>query len=271
MLRNMGGEPVADVEILAEAWRRGGAARQRLIVQLADEGAVAWADRLTAGPAEARRLAAAVLAHAPQPDQAVDRLRTLASDKDRFVRETAVHALGALLAQRFAEVYPLFGTWRGDPDPLVRRAVVLAAAAAADPVRLDWAGPLLKLLEPLLSDRTPEVRNALGPGVLAHTFFPVYPDDTFEQLTYWSASHDEQVLWHVAMAMTGPGVEARARKALILLRRLSLDERRYVRGAVVRALARLGQACPDPTASELRRWLDDEDRAPVAREALRYL
>jgi len=133
---------------------------------------------------------------------------------------------------------------------------------------LDWAAPLLELLEPLLVDRTPEVRTALGPRVLARELFSVYPDDTFEYLVHWSTSHDPQVLWHVAMGLSGPPAARRVRRSLILLRRLALDERRYVLGAVAAALRRLGSLAPDPVLSELRRWLSDEDRAPVARAVL---
>jgi len=59
-----------------------------------------------------------------------------------------------------------------------------------------------------------------------------------------------------------------ARRALIVLRRVALDERRYVRGAVARALVRLAVTCPDAVAGELRRWLEDPERGSIAREAL---
>jgi len=253
-------------EKVLEAWRRGGASRDRVLVELSQEGVLDWAGRLVPGPTEARRLAASLLARSPHPVDALGFLRRLATDGDRHTREAAAQAAGELLSRDFDESYPILGAWRTDPNHLVRRAVVLIAGVTVDPIRLDRAGPLLRLLDPLLLDRAPEVRNALG-GVLSHAFFTAYPDDVFEQLTCWSASHDEQVLWHVATAL-GRAPLGIARRALIVLRRVALDERRYVRGAVARALVRLAATCPDAVGAELRRWLDDEDRAVIAREAL---
>lgn len=260
-----------NLQPVLSSWHRGGEVRRRLISQLAPE-AVRWAKELAPGPPEARRLAAAALgAWQGDPLPALELLLPLAADPDARTRDLAARAAGALLGRRFEEVYPVLGAWRADPEPEVRRAVPLAAAACARPDRLDWAAPLLELLEPLLSDRAPEVRAVLGPRVLAHDLFSTYPDDTFEYLAHWSTSHDEQVLWHVALGLSGPASAQRVRRALILLRRLALDERRYVAGAVAAALRRLGKLAPDPVLSELKRWLSDEDRAHLARAVLAKL
>ncbi len=248
------------------AWRRGGASRDRVLTTLSKEDALDWAARLLPGPVEARRLAAALLGRSPRPEDALGLLRQLAADGDHYTREAAVQAGGDLLIRHFDEVYPILGAWRTDPSPLVRRAVALIAGAAADPARLDRVDPLLRLLGPLLADRAVEVRTGVA-AALVHAFFPAYPDDVFEQLTYWSASHDEQVLWHVATALGGAPPEL-ARRGLIVLRRVALSERRYVRAAVARTLARLAAASPDAVGAELRRWLGDEERLPIAREAL---
>jgi len=253
-------------EQVLEAWRRGGASRNRVLVELSEEGALDWAGRLVLGPTEARRLAASLLGRSPHAVDALGLLRDLVTDEDRYTREAAAQAAGTLLMQHFDEAYPVLGTWRTDPSPLVRRAVVLISGVAADAMRPDRARPLLRLLDPLLADRVREVRNALG-GVLATTLFAAYPDDVFEELTYWSTSYDEQVLWHVATAL-GRAPAGIARRALIVLRRVSLHDRRYVRGAVTRALAHLSASCPDVVGAELRRWLEDEDRVVLAREAL---
>lgn len=257
-----------ELEPVLAAWHRGGETRRRLIKLLAPQ-AIRWGERLIAGPEESRRLAAALLGAWPgAPEPALELLHALAADPDGRTRELAARAAGELLARRFPEVYPTLGAWRTDPEPGVRRAVALAVGTGARPERLDWAAPLLELLEPLLTDRTPEVRAALGPRVLARELFSVYPDDTFEYLAHWSTSHDPQVLWHVAMGLSGPPAAQRVRRSLILLRRLALDERRYVLGAVAAALRRLGSLAPDPVLSELKRWLSDEGRAPVARAVL---
>jgi len=258
-----------ELEPLVSAWQRGGETRRRAVLALARGRPEKWVQGLTGGTPEARRLAAAALgACEGGPELILDLLHVLAADPDPHTRNLAAQAAGQQLARRFAEVYPVLGAWRGDPEPWVRRAVPIAAAVCARPQRLDWAAPLLELIEPLLSDRTPEVKGVLGPRVLAHKLPTVYPDDTFEYLTFWSTSYDEQVLWHVAMALSGPSAGRCARKALILLRRLALDERRYVRGAVAAALRRLGKLAPDPVLTELKRWLADEDRAPIARTTL---
>lgn len=249
-----------------EAWRRGGASRERLLVKLSQDDVSAWVQQLLPGPPEARRLAASLLSRSPHHADALPQLRSLAADDDRYTREAAAHSTGELLKRHFDEVYPILGTWRTEPSTFVRRATVLAAGVAADPVRLDLAEPLLRLLDPLLRDRSPEVRTALE-GVLGRAFLTAYPDDLFQQLTAWSASHEEGVLQHVAQAL-GKAPPALIRKALIVLRHLALDERKPVRGAVVRALAELARSAPEPVLAELRRWLPDEDRAPVARAAL---
>ena len=98
-----------------------------------------------------------------------------------------------------------------------------------------------------------------------------YPTMTFEYLVKWSTSNDPQVLWNVAMAFTGQPAAPLAKKALIVLRKLSLDERRYVWRAVSSAMWRLGRKRPEIVRPELVRWLEDERRVDVAREALKHL
>lgn len=260
------------LEAYLVAWQRGGGARREVISVLSQREWADWGPGLIASGQEGRRLVAAALgAWAGEAEEALAVLRQLAGDPDRRTRELAAQAAGAWLARAFEEVYPILGMWRGDPQAWVRRAVPLAVAAGARPEHLEWADPLLRLLEPLLSDRAPEVKTALGPRVLAHHLSSLYPEDTFEHLAYWSTSYDEQVLWHVAWALSGPAAARRARRALILLRKLALDERRYVRGAVASAVRQLGKLAPDPVLAELKGWLGDETRAPVARAALRGL
>ena len=161
--------------------------------------------------------------------------------------------------------------WRGHSSPNVRRTVLIAAAKAAQTRRLEWAEPLLKLIEPLLSDRHPTLRRNLGPFTIGSALLRYYPDMTFEYLIKWSTSNDEQVLWNVAMAFSASGGQRLVKKALIILRKLSLDERRYVWRAVASAMWKLGRKKPEIVRPELARWLEDERRVDVAREALKYL
>ncbi|MGC9529502.1 MAG: hypothetical protein ACP5G2_02635 [Candidatus Bipolaricaulaceae bacterium] len=261
-----------DLDRLLAYWRRGGAARRRLVAALAADGALRWAERLSQGGEPARRLAAAVVGQGCQEvEQGARLLQGLVADPDRRVRELAVRAAGDLLINRFSDMFPQLGAWRGAADPLVRRAVPLAAAVGTEPGHLNWGAPLLELIEPLLADRAPQVRAVLGPAVLAGPFLATYPDDTFEYLAHWSTSHDEQVLWHVAHSLSGPPAAKLVRKSLILLRRLALDGRGTVQEGVVAALRGLGSLAPDPVGEELRRWLGEEERAPVARAALQAM
>lgn len=205
------------------------------------------------------------------PEEAKPLLLRLADDSEWPVREAAGHACGAILRADFSAGAELLREWCNHPSPGVRRTVLTAIARTAEPRRLEWREPLLKLVEPLLADRDPAVRRALGPLVLGSVLLRAYPDMTFEYLVKWSTSSDEQTLWNVAMAFSSAGAPPIAKKALIVLRKLSLDERRYVWRAVASAMWKLGRKKPEVIRPELSRWLEDERRVEVAREALRHL
>ncbi len=259
-----------DVATLLDLWSAGGPQSRRLVRTLAADGARGWAHGFAAQSPQGARLAASILgATQADPQMIADQLRTLANHDDGAVRDAAARALGQQLTERFADVLPIAVSWRKDPKPAVRRAAILASASAAATGNLSWSEPLLRFLTPLLSDRAPEVRRALGPGVLRQVYLEVFPDDTLEYLAQWSTSHDAQVLWHVAMVLSGPAGEKVAGKGVIILRRLALDERPSVRGAVAASLSALAQHAPDVVLPRLRTWLGDEDRAPIARTALR--
>ncbi len=198
-------------------------------------------------------------------------LRKLIVSGNAETQRAAYRSLGTFLYENFAEVYPYLRGWAEDKNPLVRRAVAMAVFEAVHPFRFDLAEPLLRLVELLLPDKAAQVRWAVGPKVIAQGLLPAYPDDTFEYLTKWSTVHDEQVLWNVAMGLSGAAAIRRTSKALIILRRLALDERRYVWRAVASAMWRLGRRDPTPVLAELRRWLADDDRAHVARVALQHI
>ncbi len=259
-----------DIEKLLSLWSTGGSQSRRLVRTLAADGAREWAVCLVAQGPQGARLAAAVLgATQGEPQTLVNPLRTLATHVDCAVREAAARALGEQLTRRFADVLPIAITWRKDPEPVVRRAAILATTRAAATGNLSWSEPLLRFVTPLLPDRSPEVRRTLGPGVLREVYLEVFPDDTLEYLAQWSTSHDAQVLWHVAMTLAGPAGKKVAGKGVIILRRLALDERPPVRGAVTAALSALAYYAPDVVLPKLRTWLGDEDRAPIARAAIR--
>lgn len=203
--------------------------------------------------------------------EVLESLKKLILDGDANVQRAACKALGAFFYERFSEVYPHLRIWAEDEEVALRRAVAFAVLEAIHPFRFDLAEHFLRLIELLLPDKTPKIRWAVGPKVIAEGLLPAYPDDTFEYLTKWSTVHDEQVLWNVAMGLAGAAAIHRTGKALIILRRLALDERRYVWRAVASAMWRLGRRDPAPVLAELRRWLSDDDRAHVARVALKHI
>jgi len=246
------------------------------IVSLTDggEGLLERAEEWAEHPAPvARQLACGLAEEGYRVDRgkAVSLLRGLVGDSERTVRDAAGRACGRLLAQDFPRMLEELYEFRADPSPLVRRAVAIAAMTAGRKRRLEWAEPLLRLIEPLLSDRTPEVRRSVGPLAIGGGLLRNYPDTAFEYLVKWSTANDEQVLWNVAMSFSGSGGPPLVKKALIVLRRLSLDERRYVWRAVASAMWKLGRKRPEIVRPELARWLEDERRVEVARAALKYL
>lgn len=220
----------------------------------------------------ARQLASILCAHAyvDAPDPTLDLLFSLVDDGEACVRDAAAESAGRLLDAEFAHVLTRIERWRDDPSSSVRHAVLVAVTGAARRECAERAEPLLRLIAPLLNDRNSLVRRALGPSAVA-ALLQHYPALAFEHLVQWSTSNDEQVLWNVAMAFTSPAAADLAKKALIVLRKLSLDERRYVWRAVATAMWKLGRKRPDVVRPELARWLEDEERVGVARAALTYL
>lgn len=205
------------------------------------------------------------------PEKAIPLFEKLLDDSEPAVRDAATTVAGRLLRNEFDGTIEILQEWRLSPSPSVRRAVVVAAGRAAQPQRPEWAEPLLKLLDPLLQDRDRLIRRALGPSALGGALLDAYPRLAFEYITQWSTSNDEQVLWNVAMAFSTPPAATMVKKALIILRKLSLDERRFVWRAVASAVWKLGRKCPEIVRPELARWIEDERRVEVAREALKHL
>lgn len=198
-------------------------------------------------------------------------LQRLADNADWTVRDAAAETCGRLLRSDFDGMLGTLRTWREHRSVNVRRAVVIAAMRAARADRPERAEPLLKLLEPLLSDEDATIRRNLGPSALGGSLLRSYPVNAFEYLVQWSTSNEPSVLWNVATAFSGPSAAPIAKKALIVLRKLSLDERRSVWRAVSSAMWKLGRRCPEIVRPELMRWLEDERRVDVAREALKHL
>jgi len=250
---------------LIEMWRQGGKARERLVGELAKEGALTWARKLYKGAREERRLAATLLGRAEEVEQALEVLRVLAVDDDRYTRDAAVESVGLLLSRDLGRALLALSDWRRD-GAKVRKCALMALASSVDPVHWERADPILRFIDPMV-DEAPGDPTL---GSLLTQLVEAWPEETFEHLAAWSTGHDERVLTRVAQVLGRCGPRA-SRKALIVLRRLALDERKLVRTAVINALSSLARADSEVVLSELRRWLPDEDRAPVARAALSHI
>jgi hypothetical protein len=203
--------------------------------------------------------------------RAIALLPALIESDNWTIRDAACEVSGRLLREDFSRMIGDLEDWRSRESVNMHRAVVVAAIRASDSTRLERAEPLLRLLEPLLANSEPLVRRNLGPSAIGMHLLEDYPVQTFEYLVKWSTSNDAQTLWNVAMAFSSPSAVSMAKKALIVLRKLSLDERRLVWRAVASAMWKLGRKRPDIIRPELSRWLEDERRIDVAREAIKHL
>jgi hypothetical protein len=248
----------------------------RAMLRQIEDGAVLLdevRDLVVADEPEARHVACSLLARCfvqTAPD-ALELLEQLSADRDWMVRDAASQAAGTLLRTSFDPVLDKLRAFAAHDNPYVRRCVPIAAAKAGRSRRPEYAVPLLKLIAPLLEDNDPIVRRSLGPLALGQGLLCSYPTETFEALVQWSTSYDAQVLWNVAMAFSGRCAGGMVKKALIILRKLALDERRYVWRAVASAMWKLGKRCSVEVRPQLAAWLEDEDRVHVARAALQHL
>ena len=248
--------------------------KQMVRMRTHDEALLHVAERFAScEEAKLRHLACGLIGecYLKDPEKSVMLLYDLVEDPDWTVRESAGEACGRALRDDFDGMSEVLREWRSDQSDKVRRAVLIAVIKASQTRTPGWGEPLLKLIEPLLADRAKIVRRNLGPFALGNAMLRHYPGITFEYLVKWSTSADDQTLWNVAMAFSASGAPPLVKRALIVLRKLSLDERRYVWRAVAAAMWKLGRRKPEVVRPELARWLEDERRVHVAREALRYL
>jgi hypothetical protein len=212
--------------------------------------------------------------YAVHKDEVRRLLLQLADDENWGVREGAADGWARVLQDHFDEVYPLYQEWAQHPSENVRRAVVLAVMPVVrDKERgAERAASCLRLLEPLLADRSPYVRKNLGPFAIGASILNRHPELTFATLERWREQYDdEQVRWNLAMALSANGGAAHVQRSLDFLHTLADDPRRTVWRAVASAARALGKKHPGVVKPQLRRWLEDESRRQVAETALKYL
>ncbi len=195
-------------------------------------------------------------------------LLTLGNDSNWETREAASDAFASVLLKNFDKVYVQFQEWAKHDSENIRRAVALAAKKVAKSRKTEYGEPLLRLIEPLLADRSVYVRKNLGPFAIGDGLLRAYPKLTLKYIEKWSKSQDEQVLWNVAMVFSAAEGAKHCDEALTILRRLAADERRYVWRAVAAASRNLGRRNPEKVKPELNRWLLNGRRRKVAEIAL---
>jgi hypothetical protein len=208
---------------------------------------------------EAREMACALLDSFWQDHRKdVERLTlNLARDENESVRQYAAGTMARIVRGNFRLRLRNLQAWSRNPDPSVRRQVIIATVGVADPEFPERAKPLLDLLEPHLSDRDPYVRRNLGPFALGQGLLRAYPEATLLRLKQWVHTEDEVVRWNIGIALAATVELQQWGAALEVLRVLAADHRRFVWGAASAALANLAIRRPDQIKPVLRRWMRD--------------
>lgn len=104
------------------------------------------------------------------PSTVASVLHDLADNPNWEVREWVAGACGRILEQHFDRFYPTM-EWANDESENVRRAVALAAMYAGKSRNLEFAEPILDVVEILLPDRSKYVRDNLATRA-AHLVVP---------------------------------------------------------------------------------------------------
>ncbi|MEM2922149.1 MAG: hypothetical protein QXF26_07520 [Candidatus Bathyarchaeia archaeon] len=219
-----------------------------------------------------RRYASRVLAELWEDDinRVVHMLKVLADDKHWLVREDAHATWSELFKSHFKQVFPILQKWSKHSSPNLRRCITIAVRSAGNLRKEEWEGPLVQLLEPLLSDTTSYVRKNLGPYAIGDGLLRCYPDLTLKHLRRWSHRSDEGTRWNVAMAFASYGGNKNWREGMKILTMLAKDERRYVWRAVASSLLYLARRHHE-VQDVLKTWLKDSKRCKVAKTVLGYL
>jgi len=203
-------------------------------------------------------------------DKAGEILTTLADDEHWLVREDAHDIWGELLKKDFEQVFPILQTFSTHSSANIRRCVAIAVRNAGNLRKEEWAEHLIRLLEPIISDKTVYVRKNVGPYAIGDGLLRCYPDFTLKHLHRWAYRKDEGTLWNVAMAFASYGGNKNWRKGMKILAQLAADERRYVWRSAASALVYLARRHFE-IRDLLKAWLKDSKRAKVAKTALKYI
>ncbi|MCL6443571.1 MAG: HEAT repeat domain-containing protein [Alicyclobacillus sp.] len=168
-------------------------------------------------------------------------LYRLADSHHWEVREWVASACGSILDKHFYDYLPVMAEWSRDTSENIRRAVVLAMMYAGKSRNPEFIGPMLDVLEPLLSDRSRYVRDNLGPFAIGNALIKYYPAEVLERLNTWVNAEDEQVRWNIAMIFSAAEGSKFAHESQHILDILSSDERSYVKRAVCKAIKNMNK------------------------------
>lgn len=232
-----------------------------------------WADKLSNHKDPlTRRYAPRILAELWKDDKnkVAQILTSLADDEHWLVREDAHAVWSELLKEHFQQVFPILRKWGKHSTPNLRRCVAIAVRSAGNLRKKEWAAPLIRLIEPLLSDTASYVRKNLGPYAIGDGLLRCYPDLTLKHLRRWAYREDEGTRWNVAMAFASYGGNKNWQEGMEILATLAKDERRYVWRAVASSMLYLARRHSE-VQEVLEKWLTDPERFKVAETALRYL
>ena len=205
-----------------------------------------------------------------KPGVVMKLLQQHAGSDNWAVREYAGSCAGRLLTQHFAEVYPVMQAWAQHKSENVRRVVVIAAMETAKAHHSERGAKLLKLLDPLMRDKSRYVRVNLGQFAISLALLKNYPDLTLKWLRKHARSRNEFARWNVAMVWSASGGRKYAEQGMEFLTDLAADERRFVWRAVAAATAKLGKARPEVVKPVLEQWHADPVRRQVAEVVSRY-
>ncbi len=206
-----------------------------------------------------------------KPKTVIQLLQRHADSANWAVREYAGTCGGRILDRNFAEVRPIMADWSRHKSENVRRAVVIATMEAAKANHPNRGAKLLKLLDPLMRDKSRYVRVNLGPFAISLALLKNYPDLTLKWLRKHTRSKNEFTRWNVAMVWSAVGGRKYAEQGMELLDVLAGDERRFVWRAVASATVKLGKAKPEVVKPVLKKWRADPQRKQVAEVVGRYL
>ena len=109
----------------------------------------------------------------------------------------------------------------------------------------NYAEALLDLVENLLADSHPYVKNNLGPYAIGDGLLRYYPDKVLERIDKWVKFESEHARWNVAKIFSAAEGAKHLEKAKKILHCLENDESQLVKRAVTSVKNQLKKRVPE--------------------------